>query len=300
MEKINKIDIAMTLIANDIIRTNELEKIKTVKEYSEEFKMSVGSIQKAIYNLQKLGYFSIKNRGNLGKYIEKKNQKKLIKFSIKKPILAVMPLPYTKRYQAIATSIKILLEKLDINVFFAYMPGSKIRLEFLKEGIYDFCLLSKLAHINNSNKNIVNVLELGPNSFLSEHVLIYKKNVKISDKNIRIGLDSNSEDQQYLSLQYFKNYKNFIEVSTNNIMLKLINNQIDAAIVSKDEIDDNLSKDLSLKNINIKGKELANIAVIVSKDDNIPVINALKSIINKKDLFEIQEKVLSGEIAPKY
>ena len=149
------------------------------------------------------------------------------------------------------------------------MQGSRVRLKLLESGIYDFALMSNLAFKNSDKKNIKKVFSLGPESYVSKHVLL---KVPTKSKKIRVGIDKNSEDQYFLSNQYFsgKDYE-VIDVNSDNIVKDMQNSLIDQAILSLDEIEEKLINGIEVQDIFDKEYiNLANEAVIViNKSDKL-------------------------------
>lgn len=298
IETINKVDIAIISICRDLIILDINSKMKSVKEYSKELKISVGTIQKAFEYLEENEVIKILKNGPSGKILIKKNQKKIIELSKLNYILGVMPLPNSKRYEGLATGIKSSFEDNGIIFHFAYMQGSNIRLKMLKEGKYDIAVISNLAYQNINDKDIELLYNLGSNTYVNEHVLL--KNKKI-DKMKKIGIDKNSEDQYYLSKQYFegKNVE-FVEISSDKIIKKIYDKEIDAGILSIDEVDDISLNNLSIIHFDIEGKRLANEAVIVINKRNYVLRKLLKKIINPNYIISVQNKVIDDLVKPKY
>lgn len=295
IKTVSKVDAMIKEIARDIFVLKIGEKIPTVQEYSTEFNMSVGTIQKAFEILVREEVFEIENKGLYGKFLLNKDIKKILRFAEINELLAVMPLPKTKRYEGIATAIKSQFQKKGIKLHFAYMQGSIIRLNMVQDNIYDFAIVSKLAYKNNSNKSLKKILELGPKSYVSKHVLIYKNEIK------KIGIDENSEDQYFLTKKIIEN-KNYELVDINSdSVLNLINNKvIDGAVCSYDEIEENNISSFNFKNLDIIEKDYANEAVIVCNENNKLISILLKEIIDLEELLEIQNKVINKEIIPFY
>lgn len=299
IKKITKVDIVKILISRDLLSFEIGDTIPSVKEYSTKFNMSVGSIQNALKDLEKEKVFELSNKGTLGKVLVNKDIKKIIQKSINKSIVAVMPLPRTRRYEGIATAIKKSFEDIGINFYFAYMSGSKIRLKLLREGIYDFVILSKLAYMNNEKFKVISCLELGENSYVSKHVVISKN--RIIKENIRVGIDNNSEDQKYLSEKYYKN-KNIkkVYIDSDDIIKEIRKGNIDEAILSIDEIEENIYEDILIKELDIKEKSLANIGIIAVRKEDEFMIKLLKKILSRDYIKKIQNEVLTNVIKPRY
>ena len=296
---INKVDIAIIAISRDLLCLEIGEKVKSVKEYSDSLGISVGSIQKAFDKLEDENVFVLEKKGVLGKILKSKNKNKLIFHSSLKSIVGVMPLPYSKRYEGLATAIKSAFENAGINFYFAYMQGSRIRLRMLKEKIYDFAIMSDLAYINFKTKEIKKVLDFGNESYVSKHILITNN---LKNENLRIGIDKNSEDQYFLSERYFKNTNcEFVNINSDNILREILYNNIDQAIISMDDIEDKEIEKVNI--IDLEDKEYlekANVASIVINSNNKFIESLLLQVLNKHKIKEIQNKVVNKIMVPRY
>lgn len=295
---LNKVDIGMIKIARELLILNIGDRVKSTQEYKSEFGLSVGTVHKAFEELELSGAIKLQKKGALGKILVEKSQELLIEKAELKHIVGVMPLPYTKRYEGLATAIKELFIQKGISFYFAYMQGSRIRTKMLKEGVYDFAIMSRLAYSSQAIEGVKKVLGFGPNSYVSDHVLLSLKG-SISGK--RVGIDKNSEDQYYFSTQYFKDKEcEFIEINSDNIIKYLREGVIDKAILSIDELEENLISDINVEKIDIQDKKNANEAVIVIKKDNELIESLVKDILNVDIITKIQKQVLNKEIPPRY
>lgn len=297
---LNKVGIATIKIARDFLILDLDKKVKSTKEYSQELDLSIGTIHKAFNDLELIGAIKLEKRGSLGKILIEKDQNILIEKAELRHIVGVMPLPYTKRYEGLAMGIKEQFLKKGISFYFAYMQGSRIRSKMLKEGIYDFAIMSNLAYSYQKDENIVKVLGLGSNSYVSDHVLLTSKKIINENKN-KVGIDKNSEDQYYFSNVYF-NDKNceFIDVNSDNIIKHLKNGIIDKAILSIDELEEKAISEILIEKIEIEDKNNANEAVIVVKKNNELIIKLVESILDVEKIKEIQKSVINKQIVPRY
>ncbi|CAM3153738.1 GntR family transcriptional regulator YhfZ [Streptobacillus felis] len=295
---LNKVDIGMIKIARDLLMLEIGDRVKSTKEYKDEFNLSVGTVHKAFEELELSGAIKLQKKGAFGKVIIYKSQELLIQKAELKHIVGVMPLPYTKRYEGLATAIKELFIKKGISFYFAYMQGSRIRTKMLKEGVYDFAIMSRLAYSAQAIEGVKKVLGFGPNSYVSDHVLLSLKGNELGN---RVGIDKNSEDQYYFSTQYFKDKEcEFVEINSDNIIKNLRDGIIDKAILSIDELEENLVSDINVEKIDIVDKNNANEAVIVIKTGNELIESLVNDILDVESIINIQKKVLNKEIVPRY
>ena len=296
----NKKEQAMLSIAREIVFLEAGERIPSIIEYSQKYNISVGLIQKALMSLQEEGALEIERRGVLGSYIKKINNEILMEKSVFGSLVGVMPLPYSKRYEGLATGIKNNFENYKVNFYFAYMSGSEVRLNLLRKGIYDFAIVSRLAYEIEKEKcdDIEVIFGFGEKSYVSRHVLLKAAGV---GKIRKIGVDKNSEDQKYMTRECItsKDYK-YIEINYNETLKLLENNIVDAIIWNYDEIEE---KQIKIDYEELPNKEVlnkANEAVLVIKKQNRMLEKLTKKIINVEYIGEIQKKVLENKMLPAY
>ena len=296
----NKKEQAMLSIAREIVFLEAGERIPSIIEYSQKYNISVGLIQKALMSLQEEGALEIERRGVLGSYIKKINNEILVEKSVFGSLIGVMPLPYSKRYEGLATGIKNNFENYKVNFYFAYMSGSEVRLNLLRKGIYDFAIVSRLAYEIEKEKcdDIEIIFGFGEKSYVSRHVLLKAAGV---GKIRKIGVDKNSEDQKYMTRECIisKDYE-YIEINYNETLKLLKNNIVDAIIWNYDEIEE---KQIKIDYEELPNKEVlnkANEAVLVIKKQNRMLEKLTKKIINVEYIGEIQKKVLENKMLPAY
>ena len=299
-KEMNKKEQAMLSIAREIVFSEAGERISSIIEYSQKYNISVGLIQKALMSLQEEGALEIERRGVLGSYIKKINNEILMEKSVFGSLVGVMPLPYSKRYEGLATGIKNNFENYKVNFYFAYMSGSEVRLNFLRKGIYDFAIVSRLAYEIEKEKcdDIEVIFGFGEKSYVSRHVLLKAAGI---GKIRKIGVDKNSEDQKYMTRECITSKDcEYIEISYNETLKLLKNNIVDAIIWNYDEIEE---KQIKIDYEELPNKEVlnkANEAVLVIKKQNQMLRKLTEKIINVEYIGEIQKKVLENKMLPTY
>jgi hypothetical protein len=299
-KKLNKKNRSVLFVARELLFSKVGERIAPVTEYSEKYGISVGLIQRAFVLLQNEGAIKLDKRGVLGSFVKEINNEILLEKSDLGFLVGVMPLPYSKRYEGLATGIKNNFQNYNLNYYFAYMSGSGVRLSFLRKGIYDFAVVSRLAYEIERERNgdIESVFEFGANSYVSKHVLLKAPGVK---KIVKIGVDRNSEDQEFLTKEFLgdSNYE-FVEIDYNETLKLLENKIVDGIIWNYDEIEE--------KSIKMEYEELpesrilkkANEAVLVISRRNDNLRKLSRKIIDVDYIREIQQKVLTNQILPTY
>jgi len=295
------------LLAREMLSYYSGYRIKTVGEYAESFEMGRGTVQAALKLLQETGAIKLESRGHLGTYIDQLDYEKLWSISDLGTIMAVMPLPYSKRYEGLATGFYKTFEKGNIPFSLAFMRGATKRIEALTLGKYNFAVVSKLAAMREIEKtsSIEIIYEFGEGSYVGSHVIIFRdsKSKEITE-GMRVALDPNSIDQTILSSYECEGKRvEYITTPYNQIIQKLENNEIDAAIWNVDEIQEkNLNYNI-LPFSNPKTRQIGKadtIAAVVVSKNNLELGELLKRFIDIKEVEAIQKKVINQEIIPIY
>lgn len=295
------------LLAREMLSYYQGYRINTVGEYAESFAMGRGTVQAALKFLQETGAIKLESRGHLGTYIDRIDYEKLWSISDLGIIMAVMPLPYSKRYEGLATGFYKTFEKGNIPFSLAFMRGATKRIEALTLGKYNFAIVSKLAALQEIEKSssIEIIYEFGEGSYVGSHVIIFRdSNSKEITEGMRVALDPTSIDQSILTSYECEGKKvEYVITPYNQIIQRFKNNEIDAAIWNVDEIEEkNLNFNI-LPFSNPKTKQIDKedtIAVVVVNKNNAELGEVLKRFINIKEVEEIQKKVINQEIIPIY
>ena len=280
------------------------DRINTIAEYSQKYGTARGTVQSAIKLLQQYKAINLEPKGHLGTFISFIDYKALWEFTDFGTIMGVMPLPYSKLYEGLATGLYKTVSKSSVPFSLAYMRGAKARLDALISGRYDFAITSKLAALYSikDGMDIDIAIEFGKYTYVNEHAMIF---ADVSKKNIedgmRVGIDRSSIDHYMLTLNQCcdKNIE-LVDLAYNQIIMKLKIGEIDAAIWNIDEI---IERKLSIKYYPLEYEDVKRDdteAVIVVNRDNYGIRNLLIHFINKDDVIEYQKQVVKEVLIPNY
>ncbi|MEK6265513.1 MAG: hypothetical protein N2B06_12230 [Clostridium sp.] len=304
MSLMQKSGIIAMKLAHQFIGMEVGDRIDTVAKYSEKYETGRGTVQSAIKLLQDNKAIILDVRGHLGTFITGIDHKRLLDFTDRNSIVGVMPLPYSKLYEGLATGLYKTMYKSNIPFNLAYMSGARVRIDALENDRYDFAIVSKLAAKQSIEEGVdINiVIEFGLFTYVSEHVLIFnnplKKNI---EDGMKVGIDKTSTDQSILTLKQCEGKTiELIDLAYNQIMSKVISGEIDAAVWNIDEI---LERKINIKyypleknNLNYEDTE----AVLVMKGNKNELRNFIKRFLSKEEILMYQKKVVSGEVIPNY
>lgn len=304
MKLMQKNGIMAMNLAKEFINLNEGDRINTVAKYSEKYNTARGTVQCALKLLQEDRAIGLEARGHLGTFLTFIDQKKLLEFTDIKTIVGVMPLPYSKLYEGLATGLykTFLSNKLPISI--AYMRGANSRLESLQGGRYDFAVISKLAaeYSINNGADIEIIMNFGKYTYVTEHALIFSDSSNSSIKNgMKIGIDRNSIDHYLLTLAQCEGKKvELVDLAYNQIISKILSGDIDAAVWNIDEINE---RKLGIKYYTLQNdkfdKEDTNAVMVVNRN-RTEIVSILSRFLSKEEILDWQNKVLTGEITPNY
>lgn len=279
------------------------DRVPTVEEFCKESNISQGTMQSAINILKEDGAINTVSRGHLGTFVENVNQKKLLNYLRKRDIVGSLPLPYTKKYEGLATGIYKEFLNSDIQVNLSYMNGSRNRLSGLLEGRNDFIITSDLTaeYLVQNNKSLEKYIEFPKSTYVSKHVLIHRKgtNKSITD-GVKIGVDDHSIDYTILTDIAVRNHKvNLVKMPYNQVVRSIENGLIDYAIWNLGEVIEH-NYPVAYEPLEDKRIIQASKATIIGKSKNDFVKTILQRTINIDNLVKVQKKVESGEILPEY
>ena len=299
-----KLGIAITSLAVEFLPLNSGDRIKTVAELAENYKTARGTIQSAIKILKEENAVTLESRGHLGTFINEIDYIKLLELTGIKSLVGVMPLPYSKRYEGLATGICKCLNDSGVNTNLAFMRGSNHRLKALEDGRYDFAVTSRLtADFYLQNKKSIQIVKsFGNFSYVNEHIIVVAKDFNGEfTKGTKVGIDNSSIDQSVLTKTYFGDLEvQYVTLNYSQFISAIQEGNIDAAIWNLDDLQDR--KDdfnfipLDRQNKNIKDTE----AVIIANEKNSIVPALFSRVLDVEDVKEYQRLVIEKKIMPQY
>lgn len=298
----SKNGLACIKLAKNLIKIPIGGRLPTVNDLSAENEIPVGTVHNALKTLIDSDAIKIVSKGHMGSYLVDKDIKKLLHLIGVRYLFGAMPLPYTRRYEGLASGLISQMENsYDIPVNLAYMRGSKTRIVMLTSGRYDFAIVSKVAaeeYIKQYN-DVSIVIDFGPYSYTSQHVIMFHdKNIKEIKDGMKIGVDRSSIDQLKMTEKACegKNVE-FVEVQYSRIIENVIDGSIDATVMN---IDEAIDKKMDVNYVPIDVGLENTTAVLVVDSNRSEIIDLINAILDKKQVLAIQKHVLDGKIQPSY
>ncbi|GDX07166.1 GntR family transcriptional regulator YhfZ [Buttiauxella selenatireducens] len=295
---IKKEGVAQASLARYLLGEKRGSRLKTIDELATECRFSVGLIQAALKTLEKAGAVKVERRGRNGSYLVSMDNKILLAFADIGNVVCAMPLPYTRLYEGLASGLKAQFD--GIPFYYAHMRGSDVRVECLLNGVYDLAVVSRLAAQSYlDNTDVCIALELGPHTYVGEHKLI----CRVDTQQIkRVGLDPRSADQRIMTEIYFSGQPvEILDVPYHECINRVAKGEIDAVIWNVGG-EDSLEL-LGLEALPLQGDARfvqASEAVVLTRADDVPIQQLLRTVVNKNELLAHQQRVLLGEQEPSY
>ncbi|TGY66169.1 GntR family transcriptional regulator YhfZ [Dubosiella muris] len=290
-------------LAKRMLCFEEGERIPTVTELNNEIHLARGTVQNAIKLLQKSGAVTLEAHGQSGTILKKKDVRKLLEIAGISHILGVMPLPYSKRYEGLATGLVADLEnRYDIPVSLAFMRGSKNRMSMVLCDRYDFAIVSRYAaeQMIEAGMDIEIVKSFGPYSYLSQHILAFHDpDVKEVVDGMKIGVDQSSVDQKKMTeiACVGKNVR-FVNVEYTQILQKVMSGEIDAAVWNMDEIQEKLY-DMNYLGLSIDDDKDTEAVIVVNRARR-EMVAIIDDLIHTNTVRRNQQLVMEGKLIPSY
>src|SRR5690625_304785 len=302
----SKNGIAAKYIAKELLSIDKGNRIPKVADFCAELNLGRGTVQGAIKLLEEdLGAITLESRGHLGTFLMNKDDVVLLDIADVGPLFGAMPLPYSKKYEGLATGIVEEFERNNCRVSLAYMRGANNRLEALKTKRYDFAIVSRMAAEEGMKKHsgLEIIKSLGPESYVTGHKVFFAdKNKSRIESGMRVGIDRSSPDQSMCTLFECEGLDvKLIESNYMQLFQMLKEKQIDAAVWNMDElrsVELFNSADFQSK----KAKELKKAtseATIVVNSTNPEVVEQI-SELDFTNVIEQQKKVEKGLRLPRY
>lgn len=285
--------LALNLLSKDVG-----ERIASISDYQVEFQVSRGTIQNAFHYLKDIGAVTLAHHGHQGTYIESLDYVKLQENCLKREIMGIMPLPYSQTYEGFATAIYEQLHRLKFNM--AYARGAVGRIHLVESGTYQFAIVSQYAaeYAIRKGKDIECLINFGPGSFLSKHVLLLrdKRMVGITE-GMRVAYDEDSLDQSRITRNLIENKKvQLVNIRTQQTISALLDGTIDAGVWNYDDVLEN-QRLHDLKIVFLAENEYNNLfsaAVMVIKKGNDHLAELLRKNISVESTIKILGEIREG------
>lgn len=302
---LSKNGLSTMILAKELIGYKVGERIPTVSELNKKIGIARGTIQNAMNFLQSYKAIEIESKGHLGSFLVAKNNEILLSFAGITSIVGAMPLPYSRRYEGLAAGLIMAMQnQYNIPVSMAYMRGAENRIAMLLSGRYDFAVVSKYAAneiMREKERSEIEIMkEFGEFSYTSRHVILFHSpEIQNITDGMKVAIDESSIDQSLMTKKICADKDvEFVKVGYHQILEKIRDGSIDAAIWSEDMITDKM---LQIHYVPLNGMNNENTeAVVVVHTEKPEIKSFIHDILNIEDVLKVQKLVLEGKMIPSY
>lgn len=295
-------------IANEALGLEVGSRFPNVNDLCSSLSVGAGTVQSAIRLLEDDGAICLQSRGHQGTIIEKIDRIKLWMIGDTHWISGAMPLPYTTRFEGLATALYKQFEKAAVPLNMVYVRGGRARTERLVSGGVHFAICSRACAIlaQRDMKNIEVIMDFGPQTYMQRGGIVFADPEETQIHNgMKIGIDKYSYDHVYLNEVVCEDMDvEFVPVKYSELFSKLRSGEIDASYWNWDELQAKFSS-LNIRPVTEDdGRdqliEAAESAVLVTRSEEKSLGMLLKDIIDSESVRSIQRDVVLGSTVPSY
>ncbi len=295
-------------VANFLIGLKLGARLPNISDLCAKLGVGAGTVQAALKMLEDSGEITLQSRGHQGTVITGINRVGLWKLTENAWISCSMPLPYTRRFEGLATALYRQFDRAAIPFNISFVRGGRVRIKRLVEGRVNFTICSKmtaeLAKLEFPELEIL--FDFGAYSYIGKSGLVFsdERNTRIRD-GMRIAVDKYSYDHQHIVEMICREYDvELIDVKYSDIFSRMEAGEVDATVWNWDEL---IEKYHDRKAYTVEQtpemQELirdSENAVLVVMGKNARDIMLLGDIIDCGEVKAVQKEVIDGRRIPSY
>ncbi|MEX7631073.1 GntR family transcriptional regulator YhfZ, partial [Serratia marcescens] len=292
--------LSLSCLAMYLLGCQPGERLKTIGELARDNALSIGLMQAALKTLENAGCITVQRSGRNGSFLTHVDYRSLLDYANISRVVCAMPLPYTREYEGLASGLK--REFSDVPFYFAHMRGADIRVECLRNGIYDLAVVSRLAaeeYVSRPENGVKIAATLGEHSWVS-HQIIRRRGDHGAVR--RVGVDCRSMDQKLLTdMIYDPAAVARVEIPYHDCLSRLENGTIDAVVWNVENR--RVLARYGLEAVPLEGDQrvvLATEATILIRSDDRSTGKLLDTFVDTHRVRQHQRAVVSEEIEPSY
>jgi hypothetical protein len=292
-------------IARELISLRRGERIPRVEDYARKLRIGNGTVQAALHLLQNAGAVKLASAGHKGTYLVEVDYQRLWRVGGRSTIYGSMPLPYSRRYEGLATGLYSAVREAGPPLALSYMRGARNRLAALCERHVDLVVLSAFANEQAAQEwSLAVVVRLGPGTYAEHAVILRDALAGGLEDGMRVGIDPSSVDQQLLiEAEAEGRTVTTVEVGYMHAAEMLRRGEIDATVWNIDELPVRFPelKVAPLRTARAQAiAQLASEAVLVTRADSPEVAQIANALLDWDAVLHVQAEVVAGRRYPSY
>jgi hypothetical protein len=292
-------------LAGYLLSLSEGDQLLSTRDLATKHGASLGLVSSAVNHLEDIGAVTINRRGHLGSFLEQKSLGILWSVVENGPMVIALTLPSFPRCEGLATAIYSLLNSAGVETYLIFIRGSINRIKALRRRQCHAAVMSVLAAHELCSKEEDIVLELPSQSFVQEHMVLFRQNRESTAHPLTVGFDPDSLDVKYLTeLEFADREINLQPMTFTQIDLHLEDSSVDAAITNGDFLERLIHKGFVPRPLSPRVKanvgERHTSAALVTRTKLHATKIVLQEILNPIEILEIQQQVVDGLMVPRY
>ncbi len=294
------------IIAKEMTELEIGDRIPRVADYSKNLNFGRGTVQSALSLLEEMKAVKLEPRGHLGTYLISKDNDLLREIAGISPLIGSMPLPYSRKYEGLATGIIEAFESAGKKLYLTFMRGGLNRIETVRTKHSDFAIVSKMTaeKILADFPDLKIMGKLGMNSYVSAHKIFLADSTKEKVRDgMKVGVDMDSLDQMDLTSAEFEGRNvEFVNINYMQVFDMLFLKQIDAAVWNTDDRRmSRLFKAIDFQSPVAKklSEGTSEAVIVIDRDQEKQLLDKWSSVEIEK-VLEVQKCVESGKRLPRY
>ena len=302
---LSKQGVVITALANDLLRAGPGDQLTRIQEYAVRFDVSVGTVQTALRYLQAKGGAMLETRGRLGSFVHSVNYPLLWSLALNQPISGALPLPYSRRFEGLATGVRQQFERRALDLELRFTRGSAQRLQELIGKTRDWALMSRFAAETAVAQGVaVSIaLLLGPDSYMAQHVLLLRQDRAQLMDNMRVGVDMQSSDHVYAVQTMTRDrHVELVDIDYSRGLRLLVSGVIDATVWSQEDVpaDTQITVISAAQLHNDAALTKLSEGALVIRADDAAMLNILLETLDVAQLGEVAQEVVRQSRRPAY
>lgn len=282
-------------------------RLPRLRDFAGELKVGNGTVQAGLQLLEEAGAVRTRARGHLGTFLVHADRAVLWRLAGLGTLLAAMPLPYSHRYEGLATGLRAAFEQAGAPFAITFMRGASTRLGALLDGKADLVVLSRFAADRIAEEHPVElVVDLGPRTYVGSHGLLLRRGASVRAEGLRVAVDSSSEDLRMLATRAFAGRSDVEWVESSYMQLRglFARGRVDATVWNLDEVGDHLGPEVEVLPLDEEiTRELASRnsrAALIGRTGETAALDAVRASLDFGLITGVQTEVLRGERVPLY
>ncbi|MEU1941262.1 MULTISPECIES: GntR family transcriptional regulator YhfZ [unclassified Streptomyces] len=283
-------------------------RLPRLRDFAEKLGVGNGTVQSALQMLEEAGAIETVARGHLGTFLVRADRAALWRLAGLGTLLAAMPLPYSRRYEGLASGLREACEAAGVPFAITFMRGAATRAAALLEGKVDLVVASRFAADRLiASQPVQLVADLGPATYVGAHGLLLRHGVTVDTPGLRVAVDSASQDQRLLAERAFADREDdvvWVEASYMQLRELFERGDVDATVWNLDEVQDRLGPDVQVLPLGDEiNRELSlrnSSAALLTRADGAGQLAAVRDALDVAVISEVQRQVLCGERLPSY